>query len=358
MRIRTGTGGPALTGRAAELAKHDNSVAQVGSVLEREIKTDEFADVRKIPVASMRPDPEQPRELRITMDMLLDPSTVTDARTKSRVDSIVGLAATITEIGQQTSVEVYRDGAHYNIVSGERRYWAGRLAKLETLYAKVLPERPKRLRLKQYIENAQRDELDTRETLKALQSIIAESAAIGEAIKSWSDLRKVTGMSNATGSRWWAVLSGPDDVRSAILDERISSITAAEAIARTGDEAERAALIEKLSTAEKEGRATEVLRETSNRKAPELEHIEPARKPAVGRPKKVVFGGTPNLKVARTILKRLLGSEPRGIDWSDPEAISAAFKAAIQQLEEELEVISGAVPKLGQQQKAKKAKAG
>lgn len=345
MRIRTGMGGPALTGRAAELARHDTSVAQVGSVLDREVKTDEFADVRKIAITSMRPDPDQPRELRITFEMLLDPSKVTDPRTKSRVESITGLASTITEIGQQTTVEVYRDGGHYNIVSGERRYWAGRLAKLETLYAKVLPERPKRLRLKQYIENAQRDELDTRETLKALQSILAESVSIGEPIKSWSDLRKVTGMSNATGSRWWAILSGPEDVREAILAERISSITAAEAIARTVDATERAALIEKLAIAEKEGRATEVLREEAGKKVEPPDTAEPTRKGQVGRPKKVIFGGTPNLQVARTILKRLMGAEPKGIDWNDPEAISAAFKAAIQLIEDELSVPSGTVEK-------------
>jgi ParB/RepB/Spo0J family partition protein len=332
-------GGIGLTDRAAELAKRDHSVAQVGAILDEEVKTDEFADIRRIMVADMRPDPEQPRELRISLEMLRNPGSVTEPRARERIQSILGLAETITQIGQQAAVEVYREGGHYTIVSGERRYWAARVANLDTLYAKVLPERPRRLRLKQYIENAQRDDLDTRETLKALQMIIAESARLDDAVGTWSDLKRLTGMSKSTASRWWAILSGPDDVREAINGERISSLTAAEAIARTADGDERSALLLKLERAEKEGRATDVLRDVAERRNPEVPVAAVA--PRAGRPKKVIFGGTPNLIVARAILKRILGKEPGGIDWTDAEAISAAFRAAVQQLEEELRVPSG-----------------
>jgi ParB family transcriptional regulator, chromosome partitioning protein len=330
MKLRMG--GKKLRGKAASLAQRDKTTQMVGKLAGDEVKPDEFADIRRIPVSEMRPDPHQPRELQVTLEMLRNPQSVTDAKLKAKVESIIGLAETIIGIGQQTAIEVYTEGSRYNLVSGERRYWAARYAGLETLEAKVLPERPQRLRLKQYIENAQREGLTTKETMIALEDVVAECARVGSPVNTFSDLKKVTGMPNSSASRWWSILSGPQEVRDAIRDGKISGLMSAQAIARTGDASERKVLLEWLVRAEAEGRGTEVIQVASAKKAVVANQSKAQR----GRPKKVFFGGTSNLNVACLVLKRVLGKEPSGIDREDVDAISTAFKAALRHLENEM----------------------
>ena len=327
-----------LGAKAASLAKNDKSTAHVAQIASADVEQSDFGDVREIAVAEMRPDPSQARKMNISLEMLRNPDAVADAETRHHVDAILGLAESLRTAKQRQPVEVYAQGAHFNIVAGERRWWAAQVAELRTLWAKVLPEKPGRLRLIQYVENAQREGLSTKETLQALTHVLSESQALGEAVSSFSQLKRVTGLPNASASRWWSILNGPEEVRVAINAGTITGLVAAERLARTADAGERAGLLELLSRAEKEGGARELLDELAKRPAQSVP-VKPAKRTATrgrGRPQKVVLGTTSNLAVARLVLERIAGPLPEHIASDDARSLTRAIASAIRALEARL----------------------
>ena len=324
-----------LGAKAASLAKNDKSTAHVAQIASADIQQSDFGDVREIAVVEMRPDPSQARRMNIDLTMLRNPESVTDPESRHHVDAILGLAESLKTAKQRQPVEVYAQGAHFNIVAGERRWWAAQIAELRTLWAKVLPEKPGRLRLIQYVENAQREGLSTKETLQALTHVLTESAALGESVSSFSLLKRVTGLPNASASRWWSILSGPEEVRVAIMSGAITGLVAAERLARTADAAERGRLLEQLSRAEREGGAREVLDELAKRSAPASSVAAKGKARGRGRPQKVNLGATSNLSVARLVLERIGGPLPSHLAADDAKSLAKAIAAAIRVLEKQ-----------------------
>lgn len=326
MKLRT-----TLSGKAARIAAAQEHTGVIGDQLSSPIVRDDFANIEAIPVHSIRPDPDQPRQLGITMEMLRNPESVIDARTRAVIDDIIGLSLSLkSAAGQRMPIEVYQDGGVFRLLSGERRWWAAQLAQLDSLKAKVLHERPADLRLKQYIENAQRADLTPAETLSALQGIIAESAAIGSPIATAVQLREKIGLTKTTAHRWWSVLHGPEDVIVALAGGLIS-LTDAEDLTRIDDPALREAAIkerEEAPPAERQlGRTIRQVKREGN---------SGGKAKRRGRPAKISFGSTTNPNVARVLVRRVLGTEPADVNWDDRNAVAAAIKAMIKHLEKEL----------------------
>jgi ParB/RepB/Spo0J family partition protein len=169
--------------KASKIAAAQQHTSLIGEQLSAPIRKDDFANVERIPVYAIRPDPQQARRLGITLPALRDPESVTDAGLREKAEHIAGLAQSLIEVGQEMPIVVYRDGSNYRLVSGERRWWAAQLAELETLVAKVLTERPDDLRLKQYVENAVRVDFTPAETLEALRGVVEESERLGKPVK-------------------------------------------------------------------------------------------------------------------------------------------------------------------------------
>jgi ParB/RepB/Spo0J family partition protein len=310
-----------LSSKASRIAAAEQHTAQIGEQLGTPIRPDEFGHVDRIQVYSIRPDPEQPRRLGVTLEMLRRPEGVEDAKLRERIDYIVALAGSLSEIGQQTPIEVYRDGSVFRLVSGERRWWAAQLAGLETLVAKVLSSRPQDLRLKQFVENAVRAELTPAETLEGLAKILAESADQGKPIETARDLHRRLGLPYSTTHRWWSILKGPQDVIDAVT-RRDLPIRVAGEIARIEDAAARAQAI----TLALAGPAPDAASSTPSPSA--------TRRP--GAKAEISLGRTTNVQVARVILQRVLGFEPKGINWKDPAAVSKALRAMLEAVEAEL----------------------
>ena len=316
---------PRLGRKASAIAAAQLHTSVVADQISTPIKRDEFAFCEWVQTESIRPDRDQSRKLGVTLDILRNPESVTDPRLRAEIDVLLGLAMNIKKIGQRQPIEVYRDGGVYRILSGERRWWAAQIAEIPKVFAKVLPEKPKDLRLKQLSENIQRVDLTPAEVLHGLLAVIEEAGRVGAPITTAAGLRDQVGFSASTAKRWWSIITGPKDVIEALNAGQIGLVTA-DMASRIEDDAERAQFI---ARAEQDGST-----EASARSKPKLDRANAKR--GRGRPRTIPLGTIKRHDVARLLLTRVLGSEPKGVDWDDPKAIAAAIKQMLQRLEADL----------------------
>jgi ParB family chromosome partitioning protein len=309
--------------KASKIAAAQQHTALIGEQLSAPIRKDDFANVERIPVYAIRPDPDQARQLGITLALLRDPESVTDTRIREKVDHIVGLSQSLQEMGQQTPVEVYRDGSNFRLVTGERRWWAAQLAGLDALVAKVLPERPDDLRLKQFVENAVRVDFTPAETLDALRGVVEESERLHKPLKTAKDLQRRLGIPYSSVHRWWSILHGPQDVIAAILEQDLPIRVAGE-LARIDDESQRQQAI------------ADALSGGSGHHPGGPGAKAPAPKSKKRATQRLSFGSTSNLAVGRLVLQRLRGSEPSGSESKSLVALAKAIRAEVAKLEREI----------------------
>jgi ParB family chromosome partitioning protein len=113
-------------------------------------------DLRRIPVASIRPNPDQPRRR-------LDP------------ESIAALAQSVAAAGviQPLIVRALRDG-RYELIAGERRWRAAQRAGLETVPALVRDEDEARRLETALIENVAREDLNPVDEARACATLVED----------------------------------------------------------------------------------------------------------------------------------------------------------------------------------------
>lgn len=115
----------------------------------------EVADLREIPLDAVRPNPRQPRRG-------MDEAALED------------LAASIRAVGLLQPVIVRRAGEGYELVVGERRWRAARLAGLERIPALVRETDDSGMLRDALIENLQREDLNPLEEAAAYRQLVDE----------------------------------------------------------------------------------------------------------------------------------------------------------------------------------------
>lgn len=121
-------------------------------------RNDEFNDseILNIPISMIRPNPYQPR--KVFSD-----------------EAIISLAKSIKELGLLQPITVRKVGEHYEIVAGERRFRATKLAGFETIRAIVVTTMDdRRSAVLAMIENLQRENLNFFEEAEGYQTLIRE----------------------------------------------------------------------------------------------------------------------------------------------------------------------------------------
>lgn len=119
-----------------------------------EIRTDGGSAISEIPVAKIEPNPEQPR-------------TTFDA------DALEELAASIRELGIVQPLSLRKSGSGtYQIIAGERRWRAAKLAGLESVPAYVRTASDSEVTEMALIENIQREDLNAIEVALAFRKLI------------------------------------------------------------------------------------------------------------------------------------------------------------------------------------------
>jgi ParB/RepB/Spo0J family partition protein len=136
-----------------------------------------------IEVKNIQPDSEQVRKLGIPVDVLHGMNI--DQLNKSQKESLAKLdelANNIDENGLINPITVYKNGAHYTVLAGERRYWAHVRKGLVQIQA-IIRSKPKDEHVKialQLSENLFRSDLSFPETVNAIRNFAkAYTQAIG-----------------------------------------------------------------------------------------------------------------------------------------------------------------------------------
>lgn len=151
----------------------------------------------QLPIEQIEPNPLQPR-------------------TTFQADRLAELAQSIRENGVIQPLVVRRVGDRYQLVAGERRWRASRLAGLSTVPVVVQDFAEKRLMEVALIENIQREDLNPIEVAHAFDRLNKEFSLSHE------DIARRTGKDRTTVTNMLRLLKLPGDVQILLAEHRLS----------------------------------------------------------------------------------------------------------------------------------------
>lgn len=155
-------------------------------------------EFKMIPIDKMYPNPEQPRKF---FDK----------------QQLEGLAQSIRENGVLQPVLVRKIGTSYQIVSGERRFRASKLAGLRSIPAVIRTLNEEETLLAGLIENIQRQDLNPVEEAKTLREIILNHSLTHD------QLAERIGRSRSALTNRLRLLQLPDDIQNMVATTKISA---------------------------------------------------------------------------------------------------------------------------------------
>lgn len=210
---------------------------------------------------------------------LLSPSALVEGTVKIPVDKIKpnryqsrekfdeqglkDLAASIIEHGlaQPISVSPQREDGTYELIIGERRLRASKLAGLSEIPAIIKTLSEKESFILSLIENLQRKDLNPVEEAKGYKRLMAEFNLRQE------DLSKTLGKSRSTIANIVRILTFPQNIQDAISEEKISE-GHARAIASIDDPLKQKQLLEKIVNQQLTVRDTEKISQRVKKSQP------------------------------------------------------------------------------------------
>ncbi len=231
---------------------------------------------------------------RIPID-LIDPNPV-QPRAAFPAAKLEELAASIKAHGVLQPLLVRRNGSRYQLVAGERRWRAAKLAGLTELPVVVRDVPDDRLLEITLVENVQREDLNPVELARALERMVTDLGLTHEEIASR------TGKDRSTISNFLRLLKLPDDVQQLLAEHRLS-MGHARAIVGLPSEALQRQVAEKAASQGLSVRQVERLVQgiTRPREAKSLqETVE-----------------EPNVRAAVDDMERVLGTRVRIVSRSD-----------------------------------------
>lgn len=213
-------------------------------------------------------------------------------RTEFDDESLGHLAKSIKSHGVVQPVLVRRVGDHYELVAGERRWRAAKLAGLRTIPA-VVKDIPDRDLLEvALIENVQREDLNPIEEAQAYSKLIESVGLTQEA------LAERVGRDRSYITNYLRLLKLPEDIQQLVKQKRISTGHARTLLALQHVDLQRL-VARQIITGDLSVRATEdIVRKRTERAA------TPRRAPTAATI-------DPNVRAAESKLRRALGTQVR-----------------------------------------------
>lgn len=249
---------------------------------------------RPLAAATPTPAPEHDRSDRIAIE-LIDQNPVQPRRVFQQ-DALHQLADSIREHGIIQPLVVRRHGARYQLVAGERRWRAAKIAGLTEVPAVVQEISDDRLLEITLIENIQREDLNPMELALALERMARELNINQE------EIGRRTGKDRSTISNSIRLLQLPPDLQQLVAERRLSAGHARSLLALTDEEMQRK-LAEKIVAQGLSVRQVERL----------TKRLTEPRDPA-SQNEDVL---DPNVKAAIVELERVLGTKVRIVEKSD-----------------------------------------
>ncbi|HET9525068.1 MAG TPA: ParB/RepB/Spo0J family partition protein [Pyrinomonadaceae bacterium] len=241
----------------------------LGALLSSDRTVDLGPEPAEVDVESIVPSPMQPR-------MHFDEG------------GLEGLADSIRTHGVVQPLLVRRQGEHYELIAGERRWRAARIAGLSKVPVVVKDVQDKDLLEIALIENIQRENLNPIEEAQAYRRLIESVGLTQEA------LAVRVGRDRSYITNYLRLLKLPDDLQQLVVEGRLS----------TG----HARTILGLSHVDQQRRlARQVIDGGLSVRA--TEHL--VRKAVEGTPAKTASTADPNIRAAETKLRRALGTQVR-----------------------------------------------
>jgi len=193
------------------------------------------------------------------------------------------LAASIKEQGVIQPVIVHRTGSGYQLIAGERRWRASRLAGLKTIPALVKEATKREFLEMALIENIQREDLNPLEAAEAYKRLQDEFKLTQE------DLAKRVGKERSTVTNFLRLLGLPKEIKQELATGALSMghAKAVLSLERVRDQMQAAVMIVKkgLSVREAEALAARLKnppKEKKTRLSHELKSVEEKLKKALG----------------------------------------------------------------------------
>ncbi len=152
----------------------------------------------EVPVESIRPNPYQPRK---TFDK----------------EKLKELSESIKKHGIIQPLIVRKKGLNYELVAGERRLRAARLAKLQTVPILVRDYDEKQMRELSLVENIQRHDLNPLEEAKAIQELMKQCGY------TQAQAAERLGRSRAAVANLLRMLNLPEELQAMIADEKVTA---------------------------------------------------------------------------------------------------------------------------------------
>lgn len=245
---------------------------------------------------------------------LIDPNPVQPRRVFQQ-DVLHQLADSIRQHGIIQPLVVRHQGARYQLVAGERRWRAAKIAGLSEVPAVVKDISDDRLLEITLIENIQREDLNPMELALALERMARELNINQE------EIGRRTGKDRSTISNSIRLLQLPPDLQQLVAERRLSAGHARSLLALTDEEMQRN-LAEKIVAQGLSVRQVERI----------TKHMTEPRDPA---PELAI---DPNVKAAIVELERVLGTKVRiveksgrrgriEIDYYSPEDLDRIYTA-------------------------------
>lgn len=294
-------------------------VKQAGSAGKASQQQGVSLSTKVVPIEEVYPDKEQARKLPFTLEELLAGKS-DNPKAQREINDIIALADDIRINGLTQLPIAFLDGARYQLIDGNRRYWALRYNKTASVTLNFHKSRPKNLRAMQFTANDKAKSLPLDQRLMALQMAVDEAKENGSMFKNSTDLAAISPDSESNLRRYWSLLNAPDDVRKAIDNLELTGLALAAKVANEKDPAKRKDMIA-------HGDAISPTKPVQPK---------PAVKRGKGRPAQYKFGATTSTAVATHVIEKLAPDMAGEFDLSDPKAVSKAFVALIKRLEEEL----------------------
>lgn len=257
----------------------------------------------------------------------------------SEMESLKELALGISKNGLLHPIITYKEGEHYIIVAGERRFLAHLLLNRKYIESRVFMNKPSgsMKKIAQWIENVQREDLSAYSRVENVIHIAEEYFKEHKKALTPTVLSEISGISKASASYYLSLVNGPEDVILALKNNQLNNIKKASLIAGESNFQKRQDLLKAALT----GATVDSLKSKKNQiESPLPTTFKSNRK---GRAySNVQFGATKNIEIARKVVIAVvkqykLSSFQKKIehfDWSSYEALTHLFKDLLAELDE------------------------
>lgn len=295
--------------------------------------------VEIIPLRRISLDPENPRDLLLSLDDVhnglkeSDPFLQRKENEKNALDSMV---KSIVDQGVINPIVVYQFGEQYRLIAGERRTLASIIAGKQDIPARVLTSKPDALKLSliQWIENIEREDLSLWERMQNLEKILAAySKEINRDMPeiTATDISKLIGCSLQQASCYRSILNSSDELKKHIQSGEIKNIDKAAFIANSAKNLQP----ELIATCISGAKLTEMRVFVNENKKTQV--IKRAGRPS----SKINLGSTENLLVAKNLIATILEHNNYkhlnqyfvGEDWDTHKSLTSSFKKLLKILE-------------------------